>query len=133
MVFVKKIRVSRVFSLSDQVCITDTLCLRSTYLPGFLLFPRLYCWFCCHEVLWHMGTAIHTLINNHPWPATGTGVSLQNLFPTVHFLYTPFITSDAVLIKWQILRGRWFSRVMARPSTHQHFIPEFQSDYHVNL
>lgn len=133
MVFVKKIRVSRVFSLSNQKCITDTLCLRRAYLPGCLLFSRLYCWFCCHKVLWHMGAASHKFINNNAWLTTGTRICLQHLFPTRHFLHPPFVTSDVALIKWQILRGRWFSRVMVRPSIYQHFFPEFQSDYHVNL
>lgn len=133
MVFVKKIRVSRFFSLSNQKCITDTLCLRRAYLPGFLLFSRLYCWFCCHKVLWHTGTAMHKLINHNAWLTTGTRVSLQHLSPTVCFLHPPFIIWDVVLIKWQILRGRWFSRVMVRPSIYQYFIPEFQSDDHVNL
>lgn len=133
MVFVKKLRVSRVFSLSNQKCITAILCLRRAYLLGFLLFSRLYCWFCCHKVLWYMGTAIHKLINNNAWLTTGTRTSLQHLFPSVHFQHPPFIISDAVLIKWQILRGRWLSRVMTRPPVYQHFILEFQSDYHLNL
>lgn len=132
--FVKELRTPGVLSPSNQKGISTFLCLRNDCLLGFLLFSRLYGWFCCHKVLWYMGTAIHKLINNNAClTANTTALILSSVCFVQCAKHPSSMIADVVLIKLQKLRGRWFSEVMENLSTILHLIPAFQNKCHFNL
>lgn len=131
--FVKELRTPGVLSPSNQKGISTFLYLRNDCLLGFLLFSRLYGWFCCPKVLWYMGTAIHKLINNNAClTANTTALILSSVCFVQCAKHPSSIITDVVWIKLQKLRGRWFSEVMENLSTIVHLIPAFQNKCHLN-